>query len=50
MFLRKGLLKMQHIYRTTPMPKGDFNKVAFHRCSLCMGVLMGVHFDMGVLL
>ena len=27
-FLGKGVLKMLQVYRRTPMPKSDFNKVA----------------------
>ena len=34
-FLKKRSEKMQQIYRRTPMPKCDFNKVAFQLSKLC---------------
>ena len=39
-FLRKGVLKiLQQIYRRTPLPKRDFNKLSFG-----MGVLLHINF------
>ena len=45
-FQEKGFENMQQLYRRTPMPKCDFNKVALQR----KVTLLKLHFGMGVLL